>query len=413
MTEQATVPSPQPRFFVGLVAGCTALTAVAIDILLPAFPKIRKEFGLPAGSGRVSLLITAFFLGLALGQLFYGPLSDRFGRRRPLLAGLAIYVAAGIATTMATSFNSMIFWRFIWGLGAAAPRSLSIAMVRDTSDGESMARIMSLVMATFIVVPVLAPSIGSFLISIGPWRLVFWVAIIVAVLVAAWVRVIPETLPPERRRAIGPSALLDAFRVVVRSRPTVGFGLAVMFLFATMSSWIGGSEIMIEDALGQGKHFAFIFGIIAVAFGFASLASARIVRTIGIDRLVYLGALGVVLTGALALTVALVTDGRPPTWVFIVMMMIVLPSVAALVPSLNTAAMIPVPQVAGMAAALLGTLSTAGGSILGAVVDNSLHSSITPFAIGALSFGSLASASILLIARPARHGFVAAVARTG
>ena len=310
MTEQATVPSPQPRFFVGLVAGCTALTAVAIDILLPAFPKIRKEFGLPAGSGRVSLLITAFFLGLALGQLFYGPLSDRFGRRRPLLAGLAIYVAAGIATTMASSFNSMIFWRFIWGLGAAAPRSLSIAMVRDTSDGESMARIMSLVMATFIVVPVLAPSIGSLLISIGPWRLVFWVAIIVAGLVAAWVRVIPETLPPERRRAIGPSALLDAFRVVVRSRPTLGFGLAVMFLFATMSSWIGGSEIMIEDALGQGKHFALIFGIIAIAFGLASLASARIVRIIGLNRLVYLGAFGVVLTGALATTVALVTDGR-------------------------------------------------------------------------------------------------------
>ena len=413
MTEQATVPSPQPRFFVGLVAGCTALTAVAIDILLPEFPKIRKEFGLPAGSGRVSLLITAFFLGLALGQLFYGPLSDRFGRRRPLLAGLAIYVAAGIATTMATSFNSMIFWRFIWGLGAAAPRSLSIAMVRDTSDGESMARIMSLVMATFIVVPVLAPSIGSLLISIGPWRLVFWVAIIVAGLVAAWVRVIPETLPPERRRAIGPSALLDAFRVVVRSRPTVGFGLAVMFLFATMSSWIGGSEIMIEDALGQGKHFALIFGIIAIAFGFASLASARIVRTIGVDRLVYLGALGIVLTGALALTVALATDGRPPTWVFMVTMMIVLPSVAALVPSLNTAAMIPVPQVAGMAAALLGTLSTAGGSILGAVVDNSLHSSITPFAVGALGFGSLASASILLIARPARRGFVAGMASTG
>ena len=412
MTEQATVPSPQPRFFVGLVAGCTALTAVAIDILLPAFPKIRKEFGLPAGSGRVSLLITAFFLGLAFGQLFYGPLSDRFGRRRPLLAGLAIYVAAGIATTMATSFNTMIFWRFIWGLGAAAPRSLSIAMVRDTSNGESMARIMSLVMATFIVVPVLAPSIGSLLISIGPWRLVFWVAIVVAVLVAAWVRVIPETLPPERRRAIGPSALRGAFRVVVRSRPTVGYGLAVMFLFATMSSWIGGSEIMIEDALGQGKHFALIFGIIAIAFGFASLASARIVRTIGLNRLVYLGAFGVVLTGALATTVALVTDGRPPTWVFVVMMMIVLPSVAALVPSLNTAAMIPVPQVAGMAAALLGTLSTAGGSILGAIVDNSLRSSITPFAIGTLGFGSLASASILLIARPARSGFMAAVPST-
>lgn len=409
LTEHATVPSPQPRFFIGLVAGCTALTAAAIDILLPAFPKIRKEFGLPAGSGRVSLLITAFFLGLALGQLFYGPLSDRFGRRRPLLVGLAIYIAGGVATTLATGFNSMIFWRFIWGLGAAAPRSLSIAMVRDTSDGESMARIMSLVMATFIVVPVMAPSVGSLLISVGPWRLVFWVAIVGAVLVAAWVRVIPETLPPERRRAIGPSALLDAFRVVARSRPTVGFGLAVTFLFATMSSWVGGSEIMIEDALGQGKHFALIFGMIAITFGFASLASARIVRQIGLNRLVHLGAFGVVITGAVALTVALTTDGRPPTWLFVGMMMIVLPSVAALVPSLNTAAMVPVPQVAGMAAAVLGTLSTAGGAILGAFVDNSLKSSITPFAIGALTFGILASASILLVAQPARRGFVATV----
>ena len=176
-----------------------------------------------------------------------------------------------------------------------------------------------------------------------------------------------------------------------------------------MSSWVGGSEIMIEDALGQGKHFALIFGMIAMTFGFASLASARIVRQIGLNRLVHLGAFGVVITGAVALTVALTTDGRPPTWLFVGMMMIVLPSVAALVPSLNTAAMVPVPQVAGMAAAVLGTLSTAGGAILGAFVDNSLRSSITPFAIGALTFGILASASILLVAQPARRGFVATV----
>src|SRR3954467_6356277 len=143
------------RSFVAFIASCMAMAAMSIDLLLPAFPDMRKDFGLPADSTQPSRLITAFFLGLAVGQLVYGPLSDRYGRKRMLYLGLVVYVAGALAASMAHTLAGVVACRALWGFGAAAPRSLAIAMVRDTQHGERMARTMSHVMATFILVPIL------------------------------------------------------------------------------------------------------------------------------------------------------------------------------------------------------------------------------------------------------------------
>jgi DHA1 family bicyclomycin/chloramphenicol resistance-like MFS transporter len=388
------------REFLAIIASCMAMAALSIDVLLPAFPEIRAEFGLAEDSTAVAGLITAFFFGLAVGQLFYGPLSDRFGRKPLLFAGLAVYIVGAVAATVAPTLAATIACRFVWGLGAAAPRSLALAMVRDTYEGERMARAMSHVMATFILVPVFAPSIGAAFMWVFPWRVVFWLPVIAASGLAVWALRLPETLAPERRRSVSPAALAAAARTVFSTRQTIAFGLAATALFGVMSSYIAGFEVIVEDVYDQGDRFPVIFGVLAITFGVGSLLSAWLVMRLGLHRLLR-AVIAYDLTAATVLVIVVVaTGGEPPLWLFCVLLAFMLPGVTALFPNVNTAAMAPVPHVAGMAAAVLGTLATGGGALLGAVVDRTFDGTAQPFAIGALVYISIAAVFILRFARP-------------
>ena len=389
------------REFLGLVAGCMAMAAVGIDLLLPAFADIRAEFGLAPDSTRVTLLITAFFVGLAAGQVVYGPLSDRFGRKPMLYVGLGIYVSAAASAAFAPTLEWLIVCRVVWGLGAAAPRSLAVAMVRDSFEGERMARTMSLVMATFISVPVIAPAIGAGIIAVFGWRSVFWFQFSLAMVLVVWLRRLPETLPPERRRSVSPRALAQAFRAVVHTRQSVGFGLAVTFLFGVMSSYIASSEIIIDKVFGHGDLFPFFFGLLAIVMGAGSLLNARLVTRVGLHRLVRIAALMAVAGTGLFALVATLTDGRPPFAVFLVLTALVLLGNSVLLPNANTASMQRVPHVAGMAAAVIGTVSTGGGALLGSIVDVSFDGSVRPFAYGAFVFTCIAAFCMHVVAGPA------------
>jgi DHA1 family bicyclomycin/chloramphenicol resistance-like MFS transporter len=375
-----------------------AMAALSIDFLLPAFPEMRKAYGLAPDSTEVARLVTTFFLGLAVGQLVYGPLSDRFGRRRPLYAGLVVFAAGAAACAVTPTLGATTAFRFVWGFGAAAPRSLALAMVRDKFEGERMARTMSHIMATFILVPVFAPAVASAAMAVAPWQVVFWIPAVAAGGLALWMIRLPETLPPERRRSVSPAALREALGVVFRSRQTVAFGVAVTFLFGIMTSYVASSQIIIQDVYDRNDLFPLLFGLIACTLGVGSLLSARLVMRVGIARLVRAGSLYLVAAaGAFAALVA-ATGGRPPLWAFCVACGLVLPAVTALVPNCNTAAMGPVAHVAGMAAALLGTLSTAGGALLGSVVDDAFDGSVAPFAVGALAYGAVAAFAIIVLA---------------
>ena len=156
------------------VSAAMSMAAMAIDLLIPAFSDMRKEFGLVEGSSRIGLVITVFFLGLAIGQLFYGTLSDRFGRRPMMLVGLGIYIVASIVAGFANSLPLLFAARIVTGIGAAGPRSLAVAMVRDVYEGVEMARLMSFVMTVFMIVPILAPSFGALLIAVLPWQSVLF-----------------------------------------------------------------------------------------------------------------------------------------------------------------------------------------------------------------------------------------------
>lgn len=376
--------------FTALLAMSMALGALGIDLLLPAFGDIRSELGLPADSTAVAGLVTAYFLGLAIGQVFYGPVADRFGRRPALYVGFAVYALGAAAATLSPTLPLLLASRFVWGLGAAGPRVVTLAVVRDSYSGERMARTMSFVMAVFILVPVVAPTIGAGIVALGSWRWVFGSCMIAAMVLALWALRLPETLRPEHRMELRFGRIARAGRHVVSNRRTVAYTLAMTALYGVFTSYLGSSEIIFGETFGQRSSFPLWFGLVAIAMGAAMLTNARIVEGIGTRRLAHMVLVAYVVLAAILVVVAVATGGRPPLWAFVVGLMAMLSSHALLIPNFNTLAMEPMAAVAGTASSLIGAVQVAVGALLGSVLDRAFDGTVLPLSLGFLGFGLLA-----------------------
>lgn len=381
--------------FTSLLALSMALTALGIDIMLPAFADIRTSLGLPANSTAVAGLVTAYFLGLAVGQLAYGPLADRYGRRRALYVGYGIYLVAAVGAALAPSLGLLLALRFVWGVGAAGPRVATLAIIRDSYEGEQMSRAMSFVMAVFILVPVIAPSIGAALTAVVSWRFAFVACALAAAGLALWARRLPETLAPEDRLELTPGRILEATRFVLRDRQTVGYTVALAALYGTFTSWIASSEIILGEVFGQAATFPLWFGGLAAVMGVAVLLNARIVGRIGTRRLAHGVLVGYLGTGVLLVGVSAATGGRPPLLLFAALIAAVLAGHALLIPNFNTIAMQPMASVAGTASSVLGATTVAAGALLGSLLDRAFDGTVGPLALGLLVYGLLACAAVL------------------
>ena len=383
------------REFILLVTAMMTTTALGIDLMLPAFPEIRAEFGMPADSTQVTWIVTAYFLGMAVGPWLYGPASDRYGRRVPLFAGLALYAASSLTAALAPSWGLVVASRFVWGLGAAGPRSLSVAMIRDRFEGDAMARLMSTIMAVFLLVPIVAPGVGAGLIAVLPWRSVFWFPAVVAGLLMLWARRLPETLPADRRRPFTWRSVAEAGREVVTHRQTMTLTIAMTFVFGMMTTYLSGSEVILEDVYGYGAWFPLFFGAVAVLLALNSLNNARLVDHLGVVRLVRrLAVIGVGAAAVLTL-IAFTNGGVPDFWLFAIALSLLLPVAQGLTPNSNTIAMSPLPHVAGTASAIITTVTAAGGAVLGSVASNAFDGTVRPFAVHLLVYVTLAAALIM------------------
>jgi len=375
-----------------------ALVALGIDIMLPALGAIRRDLGLPPDSTALAMLVTAYFFGLALGQLGYGPAADRFGRRPALFVGYAIYILGAIAAAFSTSLAMLIVSRFIWGIGAAGARVITVTVIRDTYEGEAMSRAMSFVMAVFILVPIIAPLLGSAILQVGDWPWVFGTCVVGALIISAWAWWrLPETLLDDHRLELRLRRVLAAARIVVSDRQAFGYGLAMTALYASFLSYVASSEIIIGEALERPDLFPVVFATLATVMGAAMLLNARIVHRVGTRRLahgVMLAYLGVA-AGFVGMAVA--TGGRPPVWVFMVAIAPLLASHALLIPNLNTVAMVNMAPVAGTAASVLGAVQIAIGALLGALIDQAFQGTVLPLASGFLAYGIVAFLLILWV----------------
>lgn len=381
------------RELVALISMLTATSALATDMMLPAFPSLREAFGLEASSTDVALVVTAFFVGLGVGSLLWGPLSDSLGRRRVLWMGLAVYALGAIGAVFAPSLGVLLLWRIVGGVGAAALRTVSQAVVRDLYSGDAMAAVLSYVMAVFILVPIVAPTLGSLVLLAYPWQGVFVVFALFAAVLALWLVRLPETLPAAGRIPFRPGDLVVAARVVLRSRFTVGLTLAQVAAFGFFTSYLASSEAIVADVLGLPEWFPIVFGATAAVLGAGVLVNTRLLRRLGLRR-VLAGALRAYLVAALVLlAIALLSDGRPPLWAYALGLVPVMLAFSMLLPNMNSAAMIPMGRVAGTASAIIGGSALLGGALIGSLIDRTFDGTITPFAIAAVLSATASTAA--------------------
>jgi DHA1 family bicyclomycin/chloramphenicol resistance-like MFS transporter len=375
---------PSQTEFVALIAMLFATIAISIDAMLPALPEIAATLS-PDAPNAAQLVVTSFVLGMGIGTLFTGPLSDTFGRKRVILIGSGLYALAALACYFAPSLEVLLAARLLQGLAAAAPRTVAIAMVRDLFSGREMAKIMSFVMMIFTIVPALAPLMGQGIISLGGWHAIFLAYILFAGLAMLWLGLRqPETLPVENRRPLHLATLwtgtkeLFTHRIVVVS--TLLQTLTLGCLFATLSSLQGIFELQFDRAESSPLWFA----VIAVASMGGSLLNSRIVMTLGMRRVVQRTYAGVLILSLLALA-TLGTGLLHGYLSFAVQMLwcIGLFSMMGLtMGNLNALAMEPVGHIAGLAASVISSLATVGSVLLAIPIGLAFDGTSTPLILG-------------------------------
>jgi DHA1 family bicyclomycin/chloramphenicol resistance-like MFS transporter len=346
--------------FVALVAALMALNALAVDIMLPALPQIGAALSVAEPNDRQAV-ITAYLAGFGLGQFAMGVLSDRFGRRPVLLVGLAAYAAGAALCAAAPDFTLMLAARMAQGLGAAAPRVIVTALVRDCYSGRRMAQVTSLAMMTFMAVPVLAPSIGQAILFAGSWRMIFAFLVIYAgALLALTASRLPETLPPEWRRPISLRGLRRSLAAVLGSRQTVGYALASGVFFGALFAFLASAQQILAELYGLGVWFPVVFGGIALAIAASAFANSVLVGRFGMRALSH-GAATVftLISLVLAVTASL---GAPPLWAFLALLAGAMACVGLVFANYNALAMEPMGAVAGIASSFIGGVTTLIGA---------------------------------------------------
>jgi DHA1 family bicyclomycin/chloramphenicol resistance-like MFS transporter len=395
MSAETAAHLPLPfREFIALMALLMSMTAMSIDIMLPALPDIGATLGV-RDTSNLPLVVTVFMLGMAIGQLVWGPLADRFGRRRPLFLGLSLFSVATTVALTTQGFSDLLAARFLQGIGGSVGRIIVTAIVRDLFVGRQMARVISMVMMVFILVPILAPAVGQLIILVGTWRWLFAVLLAASVTSLIWASSrLPETQSPlaagARRRTVG-----EALALVLSNRVTFGYGIASGFVLGLLVAYIASSQQVFATGYGLGRLFPFAFGSVACAIALASFTNSRLVRRLGMRRLSHTALVAHFgLSAALALLSAVIP---PPLWLALGGIATCFFLYGLILPNFNAIAMQPMGQAAGMAASLTGSYSTTAGALLGTLIASQFNGTILPLFTGFAALGFCALLSVIMV----------------
>lgn len=401
-----TKPLPLAEFIV-MLAFMISIVAMATDIMLPALSMIGEDLRVGEPND-VQLVVSSLFLGFSIGQLVVGPLSDAYGRKPVVLVGYVVFVVGCVLSISATDLATMLTGRFLQGVGAAAPRIVSTSLIRDGYAGRAMARIMSAIMSVFIIVPAIAPSIGQGVIMILPWRYTFAVLLAMAVTAATWFGIRqPETLARENRRALSVDNLVAGSLEVLSIRTVLGYTLAMGFVFGAFLSYLEASRQIFQDTLHAGDMFAVYFGVAALAMGAASLLNALLVMRLGMRLLVHSALVALVVLSGVFFAAFRAFDGQPSIALFMTWQLAAFFCVGILFGNLNALAMEPLGHIAGLGAALIGSIATFISLPFGWLIGQMYDGTVLPLVGGFFSLGLAA----LVSARWAERALLFRVAR--
>jgi MFS transporter, DHA1 family, multidrug resistance protein len=374
--------------FIVLIAFLMSIIAISIDALLPALGVIRQDLVIQ-DANQAQLLISAIFLGMAIGQLIAGPMSDAFGRKKILYVGVGLFLIGSVVCFLAEDINTMLLGRFIQGLGVSGPYVSAMSIVRDSYAGSQMAKIMSIVMLIFMGVPAIAPSLGQGIMLISDWRSIFIFYVGYALVICTWIFFrLEESLPKEKRIAFSTSSFAAGFKEVLTNRITLGYTLSMGLFFGSMIGYLNSSQQIFQIQFNTGKLFTVYFGLLALAFGASSLANSYFVERLGMQRICHSAVKVMIVASAIFLTMHHFFPIQ--LWMFLIFAAIIFFSFGFIFGNINAIAMEPMGHVAGIAAAIIGSVSSIIALVIGTAIGQAYNNTLIPVTCGFLVLSSIA-----------------------
>ncbi len=380
--------------FVTLMAVIISITALSIDMMLPALPDIGRDLG-TGHPNDAQFVVSSLLFGFGIGQLSLGPLSDCFGRKPVIFAGILIFISGCLISVFSIRFDVMLAGRFIQGIGVAGPRTAITALIRDLHGGRTMARIMSVIMAVFIFVPAIAPALGQIVLMVADWRAIFIVLMIQSLAALTWFSIRqPETLGKPDRLPFSLKRILKGFVEVISNRISLGYTLASGFISGALLAYLNSAQQVFQDVYGLGKEFPFYMALLALSIGGASFVNSRIVMRFGMRTLSWWAVTLFIVIMSVYLVVTGLLGGHSPLWFMMVCFSVSFFCMGILFGNQNAIAMEPLAHIAGVGAAVIGSFAILLSSFMGMIVGRFFNGTTLPLAIGFVILGMLTAAAM-------------------
>ncbi|MBU2996486.1 multidrug effflux MFS transporter [Cellulophaga baltica] len=391
----------KPNFeFIALMASLMSIVALTIDALLPALSNIGLSIHSHDSTDN-KLLVTMIFLGLGVGQLFFGPMSDSYGRKPIVYTGFAVFIVASIICVIAPSLEVMIFGRILQGVGLSASRTISISIIRDTFEGNYMAKIMSFVTAFFILVPVIAPAIGKVILDAFGWRAIFYwqVAFVIILFFWFWKRQ-PETLHPEYKVPFKSAVFISGFKELIKHKETLACTMVSGFVTGSFLVYLSSAQNIFEEQYGLKEEFPYLFAMLAISIGVSTFLNGTLVLRYGMRKLAFIALLN--FTGVSLLYVFLFWGKENPSIeVLMLFLSLVFFSIGFIFGNMRSIAMEPIGHIAGIGAAMTGFISTIISIPIATFIGNYVVDSVLPLFFGLCVCGALGLTLFLIFRQPA------------
>lgn len=384
--------------FVTILALLTALGALATDTMLPALTQMGKDFGV-TNANDVQFIVYSIFGGFAIGQIFYGPLSDFIGRKKTIYISLSIFIIGSFVSLLTDDFYTMLFGRFLQGFGASGAKVIPMALIRDIVKGREMAKIMSFIALVFIIVPAIAPIIGGFILKFESWHYIFVMFIVSAIISFVWFGLrVEETLSKDKMIPFSLKNLKKDISLVIKNKKTLLYTVVLGLVFGAFMSYLSTAEQIFALHYNLGEDFPYYFALNALSLGLASLANAKFVEKLGMRYLSKKALEFLLIICVIFTCIVFTSTSGISLFSFMVFCISSFFCIGILFGNLNALAMEPMGKVAGTAASIIGAVSMLIALIVGVLIGQFYDNSVTPMIVG-FSIVSVVSYVLFLVAK--------------